>query len=134
MPRLNRLSLGPPASPPPLARQESISPVQQLDPPTSEVESPEPSRSSPSLSPPTQRPRQNSQVPEERPENPDTGPAESGDVPPDDDINTLDDEGWRRIAAAGGIQELLKLGEGVSGAVYKCRLRKSGQVFAMKVL
>jgi hypothetical protein len=51
----------------------------------------------------------------------------------DDDIFTLNDEGWSRVANAGGIEEMLKLGEGVSGAVSKCRLRKSGQVFAIKV-
>ena len=52
---------------------------------------------------------------------------------PDDDIYALDDEGWSRVANSGGIEELLSLGEGVSGAVTKCRLRKSGQVFAIKV-
>jgi hypothetical protein len=52
---------------------------------------------------------------------------------PDDDIYALDDEGWSRVANSRGIEELLSLGEGVSGAVTKCRLRKSGQVFAIKV-
>lgn len=52
---------------------------------------------------------------------------------PDNDIYALDDEGWSRVANLGGIEELLSLGEGVSGAVTKCRLRKSGQVFAIKV-
>jgi hypothetical protein len=51
---------------------------------------------------------------------------------PDDDIYALDDEGWSRVANSSGIEELLSLGEGVSGAVTKCRLRKSGQVFAIK--
>ena len=36
------------------------------------------------------------------------------------------------MAIAGGIEELLKLGEGISGSVSKCRLRKSGQIFAIK--
>lgn len=52
----------------------------------------------------------------------------------DDDISTFDDEAWSRVANAGGIEEMLKLGEGVSGSVSKCRLRKSGQVFAIKVI
>jgi len=52
---------------------------------------------------------------------------------PDDDIYKLDDEGWARVAKNGGIEEMFKLGEGISGAVSKCRLRKSGQVFAIKV-
>lgn len=52
---------------------------------------------------------------------------------PDDDIYALDDEGWSRVANASGIEELLTLGEGISGSVSKCRLRKSGQVFAIKV-
>jgi len=51
----------------------------------------------------------------------------------DDDIYALDDEGWARVANSSGIEELLCLGEGVSGTVTKCRLRKSGQVFAIKV-
>jgi len=51
----------------------------------------------------------------------------------DDDIYKLDNEGWARVAKAGGIEEMLKLGEGISGSVSKCRLRKSGQVFAIKV-
>jgi hypothetical protein len=51
----------------------------------------------------------------------------------DDDIYSLDEEGWRRVATSGGIEELLKLGEGVSGSVCKCRLRASGQIFAIKV-
>ena len=49
------------------------------------------------------------------------------------DIYELDDEGWSRVANSGGIEELLALGEGVSGTVTKCRLRKSRQVFAIKV-
>jgi len=51
----------------------------------------------------------------------------------DDDIYKLDNEGWARVAKASGIEEMLKLGEGISGSVSKCRLRKSGQVFAIKV-
>ena len=51
----------------------------------------------------------------------------------DNDIYALDDEGWARVANSEGIEEMLKLGEGVSGSVMKCRLRKSGQVFAIKV-
>jgi hypothetical protein len=52
----------------------------------------------------------------------------------DDDIYALDDEGWSRVANAQGIEEMVRLGEGVSGSVSKCRLRKSGQIFAIKVL
>jgi len=52
----------------------------------------------------------------------------------DNNIYALDDEGWARVANSEGIEEMLKLGEGVSGSVTKCRLRKSGQVFAIKVL
>ena len=52
----------------------------------------------------------------------------------DDDIYQLDDEGWSRVANAQGIEEMVPLGEGVSGSVSKCRLRKSGQIFAIKVL
>ena len=52
----------------------------------------------------------------------------------DDDIYELNNEGWARVAKAGGIKEMLKLGEGISGSVSKCQLRKSGQVFAIKVL
>lgn len=55
-------------------------------------------------------------------------------TPVDDDVNTFDDEAWSRVANAGGIEEMLKLGEGISGSVSKCRLRKSGQVFAIKVV
>jgi hypothetical protein len=51
----------------------------------------------------------------------------------DNDIHALDDEGWARVANSEGIEEMLKLGEGVSGSVTKCRLRKSGQIFAIKV-
>jgi len=51
----------------------------------------------------------------------------------DNDIYAFDDEGWARVANSEGIEEMLKLGEGVSGSVMKCRLRKSGQVFAIKV-
>ena len=51
----------------------------------------------------------------------------------DNDIYALDDAGWARVANSEGIEEMLKLGEGVSGSVTKCRLRKSGQVFAIKV-
>jgi hypothetical protein len=52
----------------------------------------------------------------------------------DDDIYALDDEGWARVANSEGIEEMLKLGEGISGSVTKCRLRKSKQVFAIKVM
>lgn len=60
-------------------------------------------------------------------------PSKKDSLPADDDIHALDDEGWSRVANAKGIEEMLKLGEGVSGAVSKCRLRKSGQIFAIKV-
>lgn len=52
----------------------------------------------------------------------------------DNDIYALDDAGWSRVANSEGIEAMLKLGEGVSGSVTKCRLRKSGQIFAIKVL
>jgi hypothetical protein len=134
LPKLNRLSLGPPATPNPSSKQTSDPQIKQ-DASTSEDEAkPTTSGTSlPSLSPPIFRPRKNSQVPDDS-QTQGTSNSAAGDVPADSDIDALDDEGWRRVAHAGGIQELLKLGEGASGAVYKCRLRKSGQVFAMKVL
>jgi mitogen-activated protein kinase kinase len=52
----------------------------------------------------------------------------------DNDINALDDEGWARVANSEGIEEMFKLYEGVSGSVTKCRLRKSGQIFAIKTI
>jgi hypothetical protein len=126
--KLSTLSLSPPPgdvsqqAPP---SKEEISPVAPLAPvialeaPTVVVVEPEAS-----LKPePAPRPRRNS-----RPDLPRSNSEAS-----DDDIFALDDEGWSRIANAGGIEEMLKLGEGVSGAVSKCRLRKSGQVFAIKV-
>ena len=112
LPRLNALSLADtPANPPPT--KDEISPVVPLDPPAIVIEG-EISRATPPLriNPPETR-RQKS--------------------PPDDDIHSLDEEGWARVANASGIEELLILGEGVSGSVSKCRLRKSGQVFAIKV-
>ena len=129
LPRLSNLSLSPPPGdvtqqqgPP---SREEISPVAALAPvialeaPTVVVVEPEAN-----LEPqPAPRPRRNS-----RPDLP-----RNNSEAADDDIFALDDEGWSRIANAGGIEEMLKLGEGVSGAVSKCRLRKSGQVFAIKV-
>jgi len=135
MPRLDRLSLGPPAVPipaPPSKKEEgSVSPVTQLDPAIVKPESSQPTKDPsppPSTSPPPQ-PRK-SPSPERHVHKTSTS---SAPLPADDDIYSLDEEGWRRVAAAKGIEDLLKLGEGVSGSVSKCRLRKSGQVFAIKV-
>jgi hypothetical protein len=106
LPRLDRLSLNPPALPSePSSNEESPPPV----PVVPVIIEPEATKAP---SPPN--PRRNSQT-------------------TDDDINALDDEAWSRVANAGGIEEMLKLGEGVSGSVSKCRLRKSGQIFAIKV-
>jgi hypothetical protein len=127
LPKLSNLSLSPP--PGDLSQQkvppstEEISPVPALAPvvaleaPTVIVVEPDSNlKAQPA-------PRRNS-----RPDLP-----RSNSEVTDDDMFTLDDEGWSRVANAGGIEEMLKLGEGVSGAVSKCRLRKSGQVFAIKV-
>lgn len=135
LPRLAALSLTtPPTEPQPTKDKEEISPVQPLEPSITLQPPPEEKRKPQRLSlninvlPPSQsrtpsppaltRPRSNSRT------------SSSG---PDDDIHALDEEGWTRVANAGGIEEMLVLGEGVSGAVSKCRLRKSGQVFAIKV-
>ena len=135
LPRISALSLTtPPTNPQPTKDKDEISPVQPLEPsitlepPPEERKKPQrlslnidvlPPRESRTPSPPTlTRSRSNSHT------------NSSG---PDDDIHALDEEGWTRVANAGGIEEMLVLGEGVSGAVAKCRLRKSGQVFAIKV-
>jgi hypothetical protein len=134
LPRLAALSLTTPATnPQPTTDKEEISPVQPLEPsitlepPPEERKKPQrlslninilPPKESRTPSPPASRPRSSSRG------------NSSG---PDDDIHALDEEGWMRVANAGGIEEMLVLGEGVSGAVAKCRLRKSGQVFAIKV-
>jgi len=137
LPKLNRLSLGPPAAPLPASEENSIPPVSSgHSGSSSEEEAPHPAAkevSLPSLSPPIFRPKPDIQIPDEdsHENNPNGAPAKA---PADDDIYALDDEGWRRVALASGIEQLLKLGEGASGAVHKCRLRKSGQVFAMKVV
>jgi hypothetical protein len=115
LPRLNALSLSDVPTPPPT--KDEISPVVPLDPPSIVIESEIP-RATP-LKPPTP---------------PKATDAKRKSLPPDDDIHSLDEEGWARVAKAGGIEELLVLGEGVSGSVSKCRFRKSGQVFAIKVI
>lgn len=133
MPRLDRLSLGPPAAPipaPPSKKEDSVSPVTQLDPAIVEPESSQPSKD-PSPPASTSPPPQTRKSPS--PERHVHKTSISAPAPTDDDIYSLDEEGWRRVAAAKGIDDLLKLGEGVSGSVSKCRLRKSGQVFAIKV-
>ena len=122
MPRLDRLSLTTSSTTPQgLPPKDEISPVDPLEPPAIVIEdetgdrgriSPRPS-SRGCTTPPDKR--------------------QHCSRPADDDIHSLDDEGWARVAKAQGIEELLVLGEGVSGSVSKCRLRKSGQVFAIKV-
>jgi len=127
MPRLAALSLSDPptdstSAPAPaleLPSKDEISPVNQLGPTIVEPEG------SNSLHP-EQSNRRNSYSSENKRRNSQTFP--------DDDIYALDDEGWSRVANAGGIEEMLRLGEGISGSVSKCRLRKSGQVFAIKVI
>lgn len=119
----DNLSLSTQPPPAPLSRslqptQDEISPGPQLDIPLVRYNS-RTSRISLHFDPPS--PDRNSPAPRR------------SDSTPYEDIHTLDDEGWQRVAKAGGIEELLKLGEGASGSVAKCRLRKSGQVFAIKV-
>lgn len=56
------------------------------------------------------------------------------------DVQDLDEEGWRSVAAAGDIEELGRLGEGAGGSVTRCRLRGRngknghGSVFALKAI
>jgi hypothetical protein len=123
MPRLAALSLStPPVAPQPPAKEE-ISPVVPLEPPVTIESDPGDSNGKRSSSPQPQ--------PKELTSSPETRRQDSNSH--DDDIHSLDDEGWARVAQARGIEELLLLGEGISGSVCKCRLRKSGQVFAIKV-
>ena len=126
--KLSTLSLSPPIVSPPVeevSSTEEVSPAVAVE--ETVVESGvvvvEPQESSRRLSIPTAtRPRSNSR--------PELKKTTTGD----DDIYALDDEGWSRVANAHGIEEMVRLGEGVSGSVSKCRLRKSGQIFAIKVL
>jgi hypothetical protein len=127
LPKLSSLSLSP-----------SPSEISQQAAPPSEEEAP----SVPALAPVTvlETPTvivvdaESSSTPQPAPtSNSRSEPSKSDSLQADDDIHALDDEGWSRVANASGIEEMLKLGEGVSGAVSKCRLRKSGQVFAIKV-
>jgi mitogen-activated protein kinase kinase len=48
------------------------------------------------------------------------------------DVESLDEEGWRKVARAGDIVELGKLGEGFGGSVSRCKLRHGNTVFALK--
>ena len=50
-----------------------------------------------------------------------------------EEIEDLDEEGWRKATREGGIVELGILGEGSSGSVSRCRLRHGTQEFALKV-
>lgn len=56
------------------------------------------------------------------------------------DVQDLDEEGWRAVAAAGDIEELGRLGEGAGGSVTRCRLRDRGNgsghssIFALKAI
>jgi hypothetical protein len=108
------LTVSTPPSNPEQPSKEEISPVEQLEPAIVVPEVRKHDTNQIELKISVSTPRRNSQS-------------------PDDDIYSLDDEGWSRVANSSGIEELLSLGEGVSGAVTKCRLRKSGQVFAIKV-
>lgn len=125
--KLSSLSLSPPAVSPPINEAPSTEeapaavPVDETSVHNS-VATVEPQETSHRLSIPlTTRPRSNSR--------PEVRRVTSGD----DDIYQLDDEGWARVANAHGIEDMVRLGEGVSGSVSKCRLRKSGQIFAIKV-
>jgi hypothetical protein len=113
MPNISLLKISTPETNPVTSKDE-ISPVIPLEPSIIEPERArrESNHVELKISPPTPKPNSQCQ---------------------DDDIYALDDEGWSRVANSGGIEELLSLGEGISGAVTKCRLRKSGQVFAIKV-
>jgi hypothetical protein len=124
MPRLAALSLSDSPNPPQVPCKEEISPVAELGPAIVEPENNDTSTTNTT----------NSDLPEIKTTPPtDTTTNRRNSQFPDDDIHALDDEGWCRVANSGGIEELLSLGEGVSGTVHKCRLRKSGQVFAIKV-
>ena len=114
LPNISLLKIATPPSNPEQPSKEEISPVELLEPAVVVPEVRKRDTNPIGLKISVSTPRRNSQ-------------------PPDDDIYSLDDDGWSRVANSGGIEELLSLGEGVSGAVTKCRLRKSGQVFAIKV-
>ena len=126
--KLSTLTLSPPVVSPPVdevSSTEDVSPAAAVEEAVADtnVVVQEPQESSRRLSIPTAtRPRSNSR--------PELRKTPTGD----DDIYALDDEGWSRVANAHGIEEMVRLGEGVSGSVSKCRLRKSGQVFAIKAL
>lgn len=49
------------------------------------------------------------------------------------DVEELDDEGWRISSMEGRITELGSLGEGAGGAVTRCKLKGGNTVFALKV-
>lgn len=50
------------------------------------------------------------------------------------DLEPLDLDAWAALAAQGDIITLARLGEGAGGAVSKCRLRRSRQVFVIKTI
>ncbi|KAK9455330.1 kinase-like domain-containing protein [Dipodascopsis uninucleata] len=50
------------------------------------------------------------------------------------DVTELDEQGWNYVATHDGIVEVAKLGEGTSGSVTKCRLKKGSTVFALKTI
>ncbi|KAI4126260.1 MAG: hypothetical protein LQ347_005044 [Umbilicaria vellea] len=50
------------------------------------------------------------------------------------DVEDLDDDGWRAASEAKKIIELGSLGEGVGGAVTRCRLEGGKTVFALKII
>lgn len=51
-----------------------------------------------------------------------------------DDIQDLDDQGWRIANSKGRIQILGELGEGAGGAVTKCILKDGNTMFALKII
>jgi hypothetical protein len=115
MPRLSSLSLSP-NPPPSTPSKDEISPVRPLG---------------PSLVLPVDRRSPSPELKRKKSSEPVRNNSDGQTI--DNDIYALDDDGWSRVANSGGIEEMLRLGEGASGSVSKCRLRKSGQVFAIKV-
>lgn len=50
------------------------------------------------------------------------------------DVNDLDEDDWKKVADAGLIEELGRLGEGAGGSVTRCKLRGGPTVFALKAI
>lgn len=48
------------------------------------------------------------------------------------DVEELDEEGWKRVSKNGEIVTLSLLGEGAGGSVSKCRLKHGTKIFALK--